>query len=38
MVEEREPEKEILILKVDGGKLSQQTIDNPSDEDLTEPE
>ena len=32
MVEEREPENATLILKVDGGKLSQST-----DEDLTEP-
>src|SRR5438094_506005 len=38
MVEEREQENATLILKVDGGKLSQQTNDNPSDEDLTEPE
>ena len=38
MVEEREQENATLILTVDGGKLSQQTNDNPSDEDLTEPE
>src|SRR2546422_5094839 len=37
MVEEREPENATLILKVDGGKLSQQTNDNPSDEESTEP-
>src|SRR5437867_9085861 len=36
--EEREQENATRILTVDGGKLSQQTNDNPSDEDLTEPE
>src|SRR2546425_727629 len=39
MVEEREPENATLILKVDGGKLSQQatTTTRPDEEDLTEP-
>jgi len=37
MVEEREPENATLILKVDGGKLSQQAMTINSNEDLTEP-
>jgi len=37
MVEEREPADETLILKVDGGKLSQRARAISPDEDLTEP-
>src|SRR2546422_11627807 len=37
MVEEREPKNATLVLTVDGGKLRQQTNDNPSDEESTEP-
>jgi len=39
MVEEREPENETLIIKVDGGKLSPTTKGRgSSDKDLAEPE